>query len=78
MVEIRQSQLRHVLTVLDATALFSLDEENLAPGEELSEEDFKEFINDVTGKTLWEYCKWRWPEEPEEQLELALSVLTFD
>ncbi len=75
---VNRSMLEHILTEEDAKKLFGLEEENLAPGEKLPEGEYQEFIKDVIGKKLWEYCKWRWPEEPEEQLQLALEVLTFD
>ena len=64
-----------VLTEEDAKKLYSLEEDNLAPGEASSDEDFKEFINTVSGMTLNEYTIWRWPDNPKEQYELAISVL---
>ena len=59
----------------DANNLFSLEEDNLGPCDELSEKDYIEFKEEVIGNTLWGYCKWRWPDSPKKQLELALEVL---
>ena len=65
----------HILTEDEIKSLFSLEEDNLAPGESFSEEEYQDFIKDVSGKTIWEYCNWRYPEEPEEQLEMVIGVL---
>lgn len=70
----------HVITEDDARKLFGLEEDNfLGPDDDFSDDDFNKFVKDVVGKTLDEYSVWRYPDEPEEQLEeqleMALDVL---
>lgn len=65
----------YVITLEDANKLYSLEEDNLAPGESIDDDDYDKFIDDVVGKTLKEYSEWRYPDQPEEQFRLAVSVL---
>lgn len=67
--------LSHVITEEEAGKLFSLEEDNLGPDDAISDEDFEKFKKDVTGMTMKQYCEWRWPDEPQEQFDMALAVL---
>ena len=62
------------LAIIDETLLgilYSLEEDDVAPNESLSEDDFRSFESDYLGKTVWDYCTERNPDEPVEQLYLA-------
>jgi len=65
----------HIIAKDDVIKLFSLEEDNLGPTEEYTDADFNNFLNDYIGKTLWDYSKHRFPDNPEEQFELAICVL---
>lgn len=60
-----------------ANILFNIEIENLAPTDEISDEDYKEFMTTYVGKTLNEYAKHRNPDDPEEQLELAFEFINY-
>jgi hypothetical protein len=65
----------HIIDENDAIKLFSLEEDNLGPTDEYTDDDFNNFLSDYVGKTLWYYSKHRFPEHPKEQFELAIGVL---
>lgn len=67
----------YVITLEDAKKLYSLEEDNLAPGESVDDNDYDEFINDVVGKTLKEYSEWRYPDDPDQQFQSAISILCY-
>ncbi len=60
----------------DVIKLFSLEEDNLGPTEEYTDNDFNNFLSDYVGKTLEEYSKHRFPDNPQEQFKLAVGVLS--
>ena len=65
-------------TIIDrncAIKLFSLEEDNLGPTDEYTDDDFNSFLSDYVGKTLWEYSKHRFPDNPNEQFKLAVNVM---
>lgn len=69
---------KHILTKDEAGMLFSLEEDNLSPlDESYTDEQFSDFVSEVSGKTLGEYAKWRFPDNPKQQLKLAIKVLSF-
>jgi len=59
----------------DVIKLFSLEEDNLGPTEEYTDNDFNNFLSEYVGKTLWDYSKHRFPDNPHEQFKLAVGVL---
>jgi hypothetical protein len=66
----------HIIDKNDAVKLFSLEEDNLGPtDEEYTDDDFNNFLSDYVGKTLWDYSKHRYSDNPEEQFKLAIDVL---
>lgn len=68
----------HIIDRNDATKLFSLEEDNLSPTDKYTDDDFNNFLNDYVGKTLWEYSKSRFPDDPTTQLNSAINILTKD
>jgi len=75
---INHSKANYIITEDDAKTLYTLEEDNQAPDEEpFSNDNYNSFLSDVIGKTLSEYSKWRFPDEPDEQFSAALKVLKF-
>ncbi len=64
-----------VLTSDDISKLYQLEIDNLGPDETSTEEDYQSFVKQVTGMTVKEYCCWRNPDAPCEQLRLAIKIL---
>jgi hypothetical protein len=72
----RNDMENYILTQDDAIKLFSLEEDDQSPMDNpYTDDDFNKFVEDVSGKTLLEYCEWRFPDSPEEQFELASEIL---
>lgn len=67
--------LSHVITEDEACKLFSLVEDNLGPDDIISDEEFEKFKKDVTGMTMEQYCEWIWPDDPQEQFDMALEFV---
>ena len=67
----------HIIDKDDAIKLFSLEEDNLGPTDKYTDDDFNNFLSDYVGKTLWEYVKHRFPDNPDEQFSSAVDVLNF-
>lgn len=67
----------HIIDKDDVIKLFSLEEDNLGPTDKYTDDDFNSFLSDYVGKTLWEYSKHRFPDNPDEQFRLAVDVLDF-
>jgi hypothetical protein len=67
----------HIINKDDAIKLFSLEEDNLGPTDKYTDDDFNNFLIDYVGKTLWEYSKHRFPDNPYKQFGLAVDVLDF-
>jgi len=66
----------HIITPSEAYLLIATEDEDLAPGEPATkEEEIKKFADKITGMTLLEYSKWRWPDEYEKQLKWGINVL---
>jgi len=65
----------HVITVDDAKALYALEERDLGLNGDNLDMDFNEFCEDIVGETLSNYATWRWPDEPQQQFDMALEVL---
>jgi hypothetical protein len=57
--------------------LWEDDIQGTAPGNscKTTQEDINKEINQLSGKTIKEYCEWRWPDNPEEQFLLVLNDL---
>jgi hypothetical protein len=64
----------HIISREEAILLFTLELQALGPTEP-TVEYFNDFVNDYTGKTLWEFAQASWPEEPEEAYGAAIQVL---
>lgn len=49
-----------------------------APGTscQTTQEDIDDVIKQLSGKTIKEYCEWRWPDNTEEQFLLVLNDLS--
>ena len=58
-----------------ANDLFNIEIDNLAPNEEIPGDEYMNFINEVVGKTIWEYCMWRHPDNPDEQLLCTIKFI---
>jgi len=67
----------HVITDEDVNRLFFIEEDNCAPGELFSNEEFEDFKKEVVGMTLEKYSHWRWPDEPQEQFNMSLEALLY-
>jgi len=65
----------YIISNEDANLLYELEEYDFGPTDEPSDEDYNNFIQEVVGKTLWEYSVWRYPDSPYEQLESAMRIL---
>ena len=52
-----------------AQYLFDIEEGNLAPTEEISDEDYDYFMKEVVGMSFSEYAKFIFPDEPETILD---------
>jgi hypothetical protein len=57
--------------------LWEDDIQSTAPGTscQTTQEDINKEISQLSGKTIKEYCEWRWPDNPEEQFLLVLNDL---
>ena len=69
--------------VLTAEQLYCIlwedDISGLAPGELLPEDNDESILKqakELSGKTIRQYCEWRWPEHEEEQFLIVLQVLS--
>lgn len=70
---------KHVLTKEEAVKLGAFEEENLGPGDDpFTQKEFDDFVAEVTGKTIAEFCEWKWPDEPQEQFKLTLEILKME
>jgi hypothetical protein len=70
------SMSNHKISKQEAELLFDLEMDNFPPGSAPdSDEEFEAFAKDTVGKTLGEYAEWRWPENPQEQFDMALTAL---
>ena len=58
--------------------LWEDDIQATAPGTscQTTQEDVNESIKELSGKTIKEYCEWRWPDNTEEQFLLVLNDLS--
>lgn len=66
----------YILNNDDVNKLFDIELDNLSPiDDDYTEEDYENFLNEYVGKTVWDYCKLRYPDEPETQYELAIKYL---
>ncbi len=72
------SNKEYIIGKKDVNILYQLEENDLWPNDSYSEEDYTRFSNDVMGKTVWEYCNWRYPDNPEGQYNAVLNILKND
>ena len=58
--------------------LWEDDIQATAPGTkcETTQKEVDSTIAELSGKTIKEYCHWRWPDNPEEQFLLLLEDLS--
>lgn len=69
-------QYNHIITRDEAIKLIMADDDNLGPGDQVpTTEEFNATVDHVTGMTLGAYADWRWPDEPQQQFNIALTVL---
>lgn len=67
---------KHVITKDDANKLADFEEDQNGPGAPPSDDkEIDEFIAKITGMTLQAFSEWRWPENPQEQFEIALDAI---
>lgn len=69
--------LDHVLTIEDARKLAKFEEDDAGPidDEFEREEKYGDFIDEIVGKTIGEFCEWRWPDEPNISINKKPSNL---
>jgi len=41
-----------------------------------TQDDINQIISELSGKTIKEYCEWRWPDNPEEQFLMVLNDIS--
>lgn len=58
--------------------LWEDDIQATAPGTscQTTQEDIDDIIKQLSGKTIKEYCEWRWPDNTEEQFLRVLNDLS--
>jgi hypothetical protein len=58
--------------------LWSDEYDGLAPGQssDCTQEEIDSIIANLSGKSIKDYCHWRWPDNPEEQFLYVLECLS--
>ena len=58
--------------------LWEDDIQATAPGTscQTTQKDIDDIIKQLSGKTIKEYCEWRWPDNTEEQFLIVLNDLS--
>jgi len=60
----------HIINKKDANLLYELEEDKLSPMEAYTKIDYNCFLENVIGKTIWGYCLWRNPENPNGEFKI--------